>query len=47
MESHFFSPSFLCLNKFYKNRNEIKNDFGGNKLQLLSRILIHHPYVVF
>ena len=41
MESHSISPSFLYLGKFYKNNNIIKSDFGGNKLLLLCRILIH------
>ena len=36
MESQSISPSFLCLDKFYKNKNEIKSDFAGNKLLLLS-----------
>ena len=42
MESHSISPSFLCLDKFYKNRNEIKSDSDENKLLLLIRNLIHH-----
>ena len=42
MESHSISPSFLCLDKYYNNKNEIKSNSGGNKLLLLSRILIHH-----
>ena len=32
MESHSISPSFLCLDKFYKNMNEIKSNYGENKL---------------
>ena len=31
MESHSIFPSFLCLDKFYKNRNEIKSDSDGKK----------------
>ena len=42
MDSYSIYLSFLCLGKFYKNRNEIKSDSGGNKLLHLSRILIHH-----
>ena len=42
MESHSISPSFLCLDKFYKNRNGIKSDFDGNKLLLLIRNSIHY-----
>ena len=42
MESHSMSPSFLCLDKFYKNMNGIKSDSDINKLLLLSKNLIHH-----
>ena len=47
MESHSVSLSFLCLDKFYKDRNGIKSNFDGNKFLLLSKILIHHTYLVF
>ena len=47
MESHSISPSFLCFDKFYKNRNAIQSNPDGNKFLLLSRILIHHTYMVF
>ena len=36
------TPIIPCLDKFYKNMNEIKNDLGGNKILLLSKILINH-----
>ena len=29
MESHSISHQILCLDKFYKNKNEIKSDSGG------------------
>ena len=32
---------FLYLDKFYKGRNIIKNDFGRNQILVISKILIH------
>ena len=43
----YFFHLFLCLDKFNINMNEIKNDFDGNEISLISEISIDFQVEVF
>lgn len=44
---YFFSPLIPCLDNLNDDENEIKSDYDGNEILVISRISIHPNYEIF